>query len=359
MDVHVLAGGAYEMGKAHGSIDPEYARNRLQAVMKRWPPDFSDPYITGNIRFMKREFPSLIEQIRGYGESVGLESFEHAYLLHIFKTGGSGCSAFGINLADDGPAMLRTYDPDTLEGAERYILERMLIVCPDLKPHGFLGATSKAHSTVHTSLNDSGLLIGSATGRPKFTWPDKHEHVNLFFTAHLLSQFCADCDDVRHFLKQYRISGIKGLNGVAVDAKGGMLGFELESENIAFREPEEGMVLEVNHWQDPELQSLGRKMAPDLWQSPYYYNSQNRIQHLQCYRNEYKSMKSIGDLIEFSFETQEPGRILQFDGFNIGNWSTSHALFMTSRDRTARIFQYPLEKDRSTTVRYPTGEVIP
>jgi hypothetical protein len=249
--------------------------------------------------------------------------------------------------------MLRTYDPSSARGAEQLVKQKIVTGLPDCKPHGFVGIGSRINCVVNTSVNDAGLLLGAASGHQKFHWPDKPEHVNLYFTIHLLTRYCADCDDVRHFLKQYRISGMKGQTNTAVDAKGNMVGFELESENIAFRESEDGMVLETNHWQHPDLQVPSRAAAPDFWQSPYYYNSQNRVQYLEYYRETFKKMRTMNELIDFSFDVPAPGRILQAPGYNVADWATSHAIFMTSRDRKVRIHTYPLDKGRYTEVAYP------
>jgi hypothetical protein len=206
---------------------------------------------------------------------------------------------------------------------------------------------------VLTSVNDAGLMIGAASGHRKYNWPDKVEHVNLYFVIHLLTLHCADCDDVRHFLNQYRISGIKGITGTAVDARGDMVGFELESENIALREPRDGMVLETNHWQHPDLQEPSRAAAPEFWSSPYYYNSQNRVHYLEYHRQTFKDMKTIDELVDFSFDVNAPGRILQLEGYNVANWITSHAIFATSRDRKMRVHAYPLDKEKYDEIALP------
>jgi hypothetical protein len=171
---------------------------------------------------------------------------------------------------------------------------------------------------------------------------------------HVLGQYCGDCGDVRHFLRRYRSSGWMGVTGVAVDAGGNMVGLELESENIAFREPEDGMVLETNHWQHPDLQVPGRAAVPDFWQKPYYYNSQNRVQYFACHREAFRKLRTMQDLIDYSFDVQEPGRLLQIEGYNIANWMTSHAAFVTSRDRKMRVYTYPLDKGQYTEVAYPS-----
>ena len=40
------------------------------------------------------------------------------------------------------------------------------------------------------------------------------------------------------------------------------MGFELESENIVFIDPEAEMVIETNHWQHPDLQGPSRAAFP-------------------------------------------------------------------------------------------------
>ena len=63
-------------------------------------------------------------------------------------------------------------------------------------------------------------------------------------------------------------------------------------------------------------------------------------------------MRTMQDLVDFSFDVKAPGQILQDEGYCIANWLTSHAMFMTSRDRRMRVHRYPLEKERYTEVAY-------
>ncbi|GEM_PF-3072113 len=351
--LYTFRGSPAEAGRAHGSLDPAFVQIRLKEWLER-PHNLEHPYFRKNMAFMRREFPDFMEQMEAYGAAAGIENFDHTYYLHVFDTGRAedGCSAFGILLRDDGPAMLRTYDPSNSAGKDYYLKDRFLAAFPDCKPHGFVGMGGHHFCFVHTSVNDAGLMAGWASGAPKFHWRDNPEHVYLLFMAGLIPQYCADCEDVRHFIKQYRISGPWGLTGVAMDARGNMVGLELESENIAFRELEDGMVLETNHWQHPGLQVPARAAVPDFWQSPYYYNSQNRVQYFAYYREAFKKMKTLNEFMDFSFDMHAPGRILQVEGYNIANWITSHAIFMTNRDRRVRVHAYPLEKDRYTEVVY-------
>ena len=353
MELHTFRGSPAEIGRAQGSVDPAFLQEFFRDRMKQ-PHNFAHSYFRKNMAFMRREFPDFMEQMAAFGVAAGLESFDHTYYLHVYHTGREedACSAFGILLADDGPAMLRTYDPSSVEGAEEGVRHKILSNLPDCKPHGFVGIGERCQCWVSTSVNDAGLLLGAASGHAKFHWPDNPEHLNLYFTIHLLAQHCADCDDVRHFLKQYRISGVKGITGAAVDARGNVLGFELESENIAFREPEDGMAVETNHWQHPDLQGPSRAAVPGFWQSPYYYNSQNRVQYVAYHRKALKRMRTLDELTDFSFDVHSPGRILQMDRCNIANWATCHAIFMTSRDRRMRVHEYPLNKERYTEVVY-------
>ncbi len=353
VDQFTFRGGPAEVGRAQGSVDPEFVRGKLEARMEQ-PHNFEHSYFRKNMAFMRREFPDLMEQMEAYGAAAGIEDFDQTYYLHIYHTGGEaeGCSSFGLLLDDDGPAMLRTYDTSSLARAKDFVDEKILVGLPDTRPHGFVGVGERLGITVSTSVNDAGLLLGTASGHRRFNWTTHPEHVNLYFTIHLLAQYCADCDDVRHFLEQYRISGVKGLTGAAVDAEGNMVGFELESENIAFLEPEEEMVIETNHWQHPDLQGPSREATPEWWEGSSYYNSQNRVQYVAYHRETFKRMRTMDELIDFSFDVHAPGRILQVPEYNIADWVTTHAIFMTSKDRKMRVHRYPLEKDQYTEITY-------
>ena len=355
MEIRTFRGSPAEVGKAQGEVAPALIQERFNQRMKR-PHNFQHPYFRKNLEFMRREFPDFMEQMEAFGTAAGFKDLEHTYFHHIYDTGRQeeACSAFGILLDRDGPALLTTNDAVGVSQVEELVGDGYLAVFPDARPHGLAGIMGLSSITVGRSVNDAGLLTGWASGHRKFNWPDNPEHLNLYITVHLLSQHCANCEDVRHFLKQYRISGLKGINGTAVDAQGNMVGIELESENIAFREPKDGMVLETNHWQHPDLQAPSRAAAPDFWQSPYYYNSLNRLQYLAYYREEFKKMRTLNELIDFSFDVDAPGRLLQSEGHNIADWVTSNAIFMTSRDRCMRVHSYPLDKDQYTEVAYPS-----
>ena len=346
MDRYTFRGGPVEVGKAQGALDPDRVRQELEERMGR-PHNYGHPYFRKNTEFMRREFPDFIAQMEAFGEAVGIDDFDDLYYLHIYHTGRveDACSAFGILLEDDGPALLSVGDAcGPVEEAD-VARENIVSVFPDLEPHGFLGVCKRYLATaVGSSVNDSGLLLGCASGHPKFNWPDDPEHLNLYVFPRLLIQHCADCDDVRHFLSQYRISGVKGTNGVAVDAAGNILGFELESSNIAFREPEDGMLLEVNHFQHPDLQVPSRGPRAEFWRSPYYYNSQNRVQYVSYFREDLKGLKTLDELRDFAFDVCAPGRFLQMVDHNISNWCTYFATFMRARDRIMRVHPYPLDK---------------
>lgn len=353
MEKYIFAGGPAEAGRAQGALDPEYARRELEKRLELRQ-DFKDSYFRENMAFMRREFPELVTQMEAYGEAAGIENFDHTFLLHVYFTAADldGCSALGIMLKDDGPAMLRTYDTSSIGRVEDFVNDKILMGLPDGRPHGLAGIGERFGVTVGTAINDAGLLVGCASGHRKYSPGANPEHVNLYFTTHLIAQYCTNCGDVRHFLRQYRISGIKGLTGVAVDASGDMVGFELESENIALRGPENGMVLETNHWQDPDLQRPSRKADPDWWASASFYNSQNRVQYLACHRDAFKKMRTVNKLTDFSLDVHAPGRFLQSPETNIGGWFTTHAVFMTSRDRKLRVHRYPLERERFTVMTY-------
>ncbi len=354
MECYTLSGSPSEVGRAQGALDPAYVQEQLRERLKR-SHNFDHPYFRENMAFMRREFPEFTEEMEAFGEAAGLEGFEQTFFLHLYHTGREedGCSALGLLLREDGPALLATNDVCHPGRETQKVAGSALKVFSDVKPHGFLGLGDRCSITVWRSVNDSGLMLGSASGHPKFHWPDNPEHINLHFQMRLLTQYCGDCDDVRHFLKQYRISGVKGINGTAVDAKGNILGIELESENIAFREPEDGMVLEVNHWQHPDLQEPSREPRADFWQGGYYYNSQNRVQYLAYHKERFRQMKTLDELIDFSFDVHAPGRLLQMGEYNIEHWVTSHAVFMRCKDRKMRVYTCPLDKEEYTEAQLP------
>lgn len=355
MNSHTFRGDPSEVGRAQGVLSSEAARKYL-AELQAKPHRFDNPYFRRNLAFMKREFPDLIEQIAAFGAAAGMESLEHAYYSHVHWTGpqADGCSALGLLLAEDGPALLTTNDAGAGQAAD-IVEDAMVSVFPDARPHGFMGIGGRGQVTVHRAVNAAGLAVAGASGHRQFTSATCPEHLNLYFTVHLIAQHCADCADVRRFVEHYRLSGQKGTNLVAVDAKGNILGAELESGNIAFSEPQAGVLLEVNHYQHPALQTLSRRLRPEFWGSAYYYNSQARVIYLDHYRQVIARMRTLDELIDFSFDVHAPGRLVQLPERNVGDMISCYVGFLTPRDRTMRWHLHPVSKGEYQASRYPEG----
>ena len=352
MKKRVFRGSPAEVGSAQGAMDPEAARAYVDFWLAR-PHDFEDPYFRKNLAFMRREFPDMVEQIEAFAEAAGMP-FDHAYYSHVHWTGAGSdaCSTLGIVLQEDGPAMLSTNDghDDTVPGT---VDNTVVSFFPDAKPHGMMGLGGQRHVTLGAAVNDSGLLVGANSGHRRFNPVSNPECLNLYFIVHLLAQHCADCGDVRHFVEQYRLSGQKGMILVTVDAAGNILGLELESENIAVSEAQDGMLLEVNHWQHPTLQVPSRRANPDWWNGSYYYNSQARVIYFAHYRGVFARMKSMQELVDFSFDVHAPGRILQMAGRNVDDLISCQVMFASARERMMRIHLHPLGKDEYEEFRYP------
>ena len=345
MKTHTFRGSPSDVGRAQGSMSPQAALDYLNRLQARSSYDFQNPYFRNNLAFMRREFPDLIQQIQAFGEAAGMESLEHAYHNHLHWTGPAqdACSTLGVLLEADGPAMLSTNDGH-MDTAPNTVENTVFSTFPDAKPHPLMGLGSQTHVVLGWAMNDSGLTIGANSGHRRFNSTTNPEHLNLYFVVHLIAQHCSDCDDVRHFVDQYRISGQKGMNIVAIDAAGNMLGVELESQNIAVCEAQDGLLLEVNHWQHPKLRNPSRTANPEWWKGDYYYNSQARVMYLAHYRNIFTRMKTLEELIDFSFDVHAPGRILQMPDRNIGNMVSCQIVFATVKDRRARVYLHPIDK---------------
>lgn len=123
------------------------------------------------------------------------------------------------------------------------------------------------------------------------------------------------------------------------------MGIELESENIAFRESEDGIMLEVNHFQHQDLIRPSFATRTDFWDSAYYLNSMNRVMYVDYNKERFRSMERMEDFIAFSYEKGWPGRIIQIKDQNIANWVTFSASFVRAKDKSIRYYRYPLNKD--------------
>ncbi|MAG35497.1 MAG: hypothetical protein CL878_04525 [Dehalococcoidia bacterium] len=360
MKSYTFRGSPAEVGRAQGAVNPPAARAYLEEWQARRAgeglgPDFGSPYFQQNLAFMRREFPDLIEQIAAFGEAAGMESFEQAYYCHLHWTGpaAEACSTLGIVLEDDGPALFSTNDigPDNVDSI---VEDTVVCVLPDARPRGLLGVGSQTHVTVMSAaVNEAGLAMGSNSGHRKFNPVVNPECLNIYFVVHLLAQHCSDCADVRHFVEQYRVSGQKGWNLAVVDAAGNILGLELESENIAISEAQDGLLLEVNHFQHPKLQAPSRAADPEFWEGPYYYNSQARVMHVAHYRPVFAQMRTLVDLVDFSFDVHASGRLVQLPGRNLGNLISCQVVFASARERTIRLHLHPVHKSDYEEFQYP------
>lgn len=361
MKSYTFRGSPAEVGRAQGAVNPSAAQAYLEGIQDRrtgqgLAVDFGSPYFQQNLAFMRREFPDLINQIASFGEAVGMESFEHAYYSHLHWTGpaAEACSTLGIVLSDDGPAMLSTNDigPDNVDGI---VADTVVCLLPDARPRGLLGVGSQTHVTVMSAaVNDAGLVVGSNSGHRKFNPVVNPECLNIYFVVHLLAQHCRDCADVRHFVEQYRVSGQKGWNLVVVDAQGNILGLELESENVAIAEAQDGLLLEVNHFQHPKLQAPSRAAHPEFWEGAYYYNSQARVMHVAHHRPVFAQMRALAELIDFAFDVHAPGRLVQLPGRNLGDLISCQVVFASTRQRTLRLHLHPVDKSTYEEFQYPT-----
>jgi len=65
-------------------------------------------------------------------------------------------------------------------------------------------------------------------------------------------------------------------------------------------------------------------------------------------------MKTMEELVDFSFDVHAPGRILQMPDRNVGNLVSCQVVFATMRDRRMRLFLQPIEKGRYEQFQYPS-----
>ncbi|NSW89095.1 MAG: hypothetical protein HPY74_00180 [Firmicutes bacterium] len=350
VEVIELTGDSSNRGRLLGENSPEMVREVLKKYWKT-NDSFESPYFRKNFVFMKREFPELIEEVEAFGAAAGL-SPEEAYFTQIYSTGNTGCSALAIQTRNDGPIMLRTIDPFSLEEVTSwYQRGDRAVIHRGLKPHAYAAIQSCITLSPATAVNDAGLMVGGASGHPKFNFQDNPETINLYWWTRIFAQYCSDCKDARYYANRYKCSGVKGINIVVADSKGDALGIEFESENIAFREPEDGIILEVNHFQHPDLVKPSLNIRSDFWGSSYHLNSMNRVMYVNYNRERFKAMETMDEMIDFSYEKGWPGRILQIQGLNIGDWLTYSASFVKSRDKSIRYHNYPLDKDRYQLIR--------
>lgn len=341
-----LRGSPSERGTLFGSNSPDMVKEMLRRYWSKTD-SFELEYFRKNFRFMKKEFPELIEEVEAFGNAAGLNSDE-AYFTQIYSTGYSGCSALAIQTKYDGPVMLNTKDMTKFnkENIENWFKKRdRAVIQYDLKPYTYAATQTCISLSPGTAVNSAGLMVGGASGHPKFNYNDNPETVNLYWWPRIFAQYCSDCKEAMGYAKEYRCSGVKGKTITVADSKGKVLGIELESENIAFRESEDGIMLEVNHFQHQDLIRPSFATRTDFWDSAYYLNSMNRVMYVDYNKERFRSMERMEDFIAFSYEKGWPGRIIQIKDQNIASWVTFSASFVRAKDKSIRYYRYPLNKD--------------
>ena len=71
------------------------------------------------------------------------------------------------------------------------------------------------------------------------------------------------------------------------------------------------------------------------------------------FRNVFARMRSMQELVDFSFDVHAPGRILQMSGLNVDDLISCQVMFASARERAMRIYLHPLGKDEYEEFRYP------
>jgi hypothetical protein len=339
----VLTGTGEERGRQMAALNRPFIRKLFKLYSKGLGKDFAtQTYFKRHRAFMKKEFPSIFDEMISLGVSAGLNPDQAFYNTILAANVEKACSAFGIVSLRDGPMLLRTFDSCSNEEYQIYYKGRDISATQrGATPYQFTCITAITGMLL-TAVNEKGLAVGAGSGEGKFTFGDSPETINLYWWLRIMAQYCADCADVKKLVAQYRFSGKGPLNVVAVDAKGNALGIEFASEkNIAFRRPTDGLILETNHFQDPGLARRSKKARPDFWRSPYYYNSYNRLQYVERYRKRLAAMKTHQEFIDFAFE-ENWGRLIQPTDANIGNWITSRADLVDLRAKTIRYHLFPV-----------------
>ncbi len=352
---HIFRGKPSEVGLQQARISPTRTKHQLATMLSR-PHNLRSPYFRKNLAFMQREFPNFMDQMESFGEAAGLPDLPHTYYLHIYHTGfeNEGCTALGLHL-EDGPLLFSTNDAMSSKEAAELLPGLYLGSFPDARPYSMIGVCSDANIKVSRIVNSAGLMVAPASGHPKYNKVDEPEYLNLYFLPHLLAQHCADCGDVRKFVSQYRISGVKGLTMVVVDASGDMLALEMESANFSIREIYGDYGIEVNFWQAEELAKPARKKVPQFWESGKYYNSVSRLMYFKRHKKALLRCPNAEELIRRLLRTKEPGDFFQEAEMNIGNWSTVYGLILKNRPKQLSFYPPPFREENYLTIPFPVN----
>jgi len=256
----MLKGDYSEMGWQYGEI------------MKKEGFDLSEPSDSKVILAKKSEdevkkyFPEIIDEMRGFSETSGVKYYK---VMSLILTVGvvPSCTSFAAagHATKDGKTIFgRNYDMFywMKKGAETYATY----------PKGANSSIGNTDIFIgrEDGINDRGLAVGLAAVhsegmKPGFIFP---------IVVRLLLDKCADVDEAIKLAT--KIPHLKSMTYLLADKSGKMAALEVTTNKIHVRQPSSDYIIITNQFQDPKMQELEtlNERPPD---SPQRYNGVNRL----------------------------------------------------------------------------------
>ncbi len=252
MKVKTFAGNPFEIGRMQGEI---YRRNGLDFKNLNIDNELFD----GQRYIYNKYYPEFLERLRGVAEGG---KFEEDKLIYSFITGElrffrkvfspkQQCTIFGVK-NDNGAFVGRNYDwyPVAEKFFEVYRLR-------DPEKNAFIGITDMLVASSRDTkpfayapedtLNDKGLYIG-------LTFAHRNAHGFGLSNLHILELIAQNCDTVEEALRIFEEMPVcTPKNFFIADKTGDMAVVEHAFDKFRILRPENGVLIQTNHYTDPEL----------------------------------------------------------------------------------------------------------
>lgn len=273
-------GSYFEIGKQQGQI---YKSNGLNLKSVR----VNREILSGQLKVYNKRYPQLLEELEGI--AVG-GSFDKEKILQIYLAGEIlwytgrfkmplSCTIFGVK-NKNGVFVGRNLDwiPATEEVMEVYKregdkcfnfigLSDMLIGSPQDIKHKFL-----FYDTIDV-INEKGLFIGITfaygnTWSYGLSWRD---------ISKLIAETCSNVDEALKVFEKVPLSVPK--NFFIADKNGKMVVIEHNSNKYKVLHPKDGVLIQTNHYVNPELAEVDRVLKEVPHHNTYirYYEALQKV----------------------------------------------------------------------------------
>ena len=254
INIKTFTGEFYELGRQQGRI---YKQNKMDLRSIRIDPELFHK----QLQIYKKHYPELLEEFEGMAEAGNFDKDKLVYkfiaggiLAHISKSNvQKSCTIFGI-VNKSGVYIGRNYDwhPVTTQVFQVYKVinpkRNSFIALSDMGIEGPADLSPKHHFyDADDALNDKGLFIG-------LTFASADPWSYGLIATHIIKLIAESCTTVEDALKVFkRVPLCCPKNFFIADKNGDMAIVEHTSEKYKIIYPKNGILIQTNHFVDPEL----------------------------------------------------------------------------------------------------------